>query len=251
MVDYRNFRFHKLGTPEFSHLKLLLFWPIYGVAFFLLERGLPWILDLFGKQITYYPVWCPLDDVIPFCELFIIPYYFWFAFLAGMLLYSLLFEVPTFRKYMWFIIWTYSITCVIYAVFPNMQELRPEVEEIGRQNFLVDIAFFLYNFDTNTNVFPSLHVIGSFAVFFAAWHSERFSTWWWRLIFGVCAVLISISTVFLRQHSILDVVGGLVVCFAVYPFVFLRKPKGHKGKKSDADSGTEPKPQEEPEEITV
>ena len=226
MVDYRKFRFHKLNTPEFSHLKLLLFWPIYGIAFAFLERGLPWLVGLFGKTMTYYPISCAWDEVIPFCEAFIIPYYFWFVFLAGMLLYSMFFDIPTFRKYMWFIIFTYSITCVIYAVFPNMQELRPlSMEEIGRDNILVRIAFFLYDFDTNTNVCPSLHVIGSFAVFFAAWHSKHFSTWYWRLIFGVMTVLISISTVFLRQHSIIDVFAGLAVCAVVYPFVFLRKSK--------------------------
>lgn len=229
MVDYRKFRFNKLNTPEFSHLKLLLFWPIYGLMFAFLERGLPWLAGLFGQEITYTSIFCPWDDLIPFNEFFIIPYYFWFVFLIGMLLYSALFEIPVFRKYMWFIILTYSITCLIYLVFPNMQELRPQtIEEIGRDNFLVDIAFYLYNFDTNTNVCPSLHVIGSFAVFFAAWHSERFGKWYWRLIFGIATVLISISTVFLRQHSIIDVFAGLAVCAIVYPIVFLHKKKPKK-----------------------
>ena len=29
-VDYRKFRLKYLNTPEFSHVKLLLFWPIFG-----------------------------------------------------------------------------------------------------------------------------------------------------------------------------------------------------------------------------
>ena len=33
IVDYRGFRFRKLNTPEFSHLKYLLFWPIYRCDF--------------------------------------------------------------------------------------------------------------------------------------------------------------------------------------------------------------------------
>lgn len=241
MVDYRKFRFHKLNTPEFSHLWLLLFWPIYGLAFAFLERGLPWLTGLFGHEITYYAIWCPLDDRIPFCELFIIPYYLWFVFLAGMLLYSMFFEIPTFKKYMWFIIITYSITCLVYAVFPNMQELRPQTaEEIGRDNFLVDIAFYLYDFDTNTNVCPSLHVIGSFAVFFAAWHSERFGKWYWRLIFGIFTILISISTVFLSQHSVIDVFAGLAVCAVVYPLVYHWKPRKKK-KSAEVEAKAEEK----------
>lgn len=38
MTDYRKFRLSKRNDPEFSHLKLLLFWPIYGLVFFALER---------------------------------------------------------------------------------------------------------------------------------------------------------------------------------------------------------------------
>lgn len=37
-VDYRQFRFKKMNTPEFSHVKLLLFWPFFGLMFMFLER---------------------------------------------------------------------------------------------------------------------------------------------------------------------------------------------------------------------
>ena len=40
MTDYRRFRLSKLNDPEFSHLKLLLYWPIYGLVFLPLERFL-------------------------------------------------------------------------------------------------------------------------------------------------------------------------------------------------------------------
>ncbi|MFR0799191.1 MAG: hypothetical protein ACLSHJ_10985 [Oscillospiraceae bacterium] len=39
--DYRQFRLRKLNTPEFSHIKLLLFWPVFGLAFLALERFRP------------------------------------------------------------------------------------------------------------------------------------------------------------------------------------------------------------------
>lgn len=37
-VNYREFRIHKLNTPEFSHVRLLLYWPIFGLLFLFLER---------------------------------------------------------------------------------------------------------------------------------------------------------------------------------------------------------------------
>ena len=75
MVDYRNFRFSKLNTPEFQHLKYLVFWPVFGVLFLIVERL--WIRD------HYTSIHCSLDDLIPFCECFLILYLFWFALLIG------------------------------------------------------------------------------------------------------------------------------------------------------------------------
>ena len=37
-VDYREFRFSKLNTPEFSHVWLLLYWPLFGLGFSYVER---------------------------------------------------------------------------------------------------------------------------------------------------------------------------------------------------------------------
>ena len=39
--DYRQFRLRKLNTPEFSHIKLLLFWPVFGLVFLALSASAP------------------------------------------------------------------------------------------------------------------------------------------------------------------------------------------------------------------
>lgn len=211
-TDYRKFRLNKLNTPEFRHIWLLIFWPIFGIVFFSLEHLVP---------LEFHPVQCALDDLIPYCEYFFIPYFYWFAFIFWILIYSFFFDIPTFKKYMYFVIITYAITCLIYFVYPSEQNLRPT--QFERDNIFVEIAKDFYAFDTNTNVCPSLHVTGSFAVAFAAWHSKRYSTVFWRIFFMASAVLISASTVFVKQHSIIDSVVSLVLCFAVYPFVFCKK----------------------------
>lgn len=71
-VDYRQFRFKKMNTPEFSHVKMLLFWPFFGLMFMFLER--------FQPERHYYVVHCALDDLIPFWEWALIPYLLWFVF---------------------------------------------------------------------------------------------------------------------------------------------------------------------------
>ncbi len=226
---YRDLRPAKLRTEKYKHLFLLLYWPFFGIVFLTLERFWPKIwLWLTGKELLYHEVECALDAYIPFCEWFVIPYYFWFAFLVGMGLYSLLYDIQAFRHFMWFVILSYSVTAVIYLVWPNMQGLRPN--DFPRDNWMVDIVKALYDFDTHTNVCPSIHVLGSFAVCFAGVHSKTLRGWGWKVFFIVSTILISVSTVFLRQHSVLDVLAALVLCAVCYPLVFfvICRPKKNK-----------------------
>ena len=214
MVDYRKLRASNITSPEFRHLLLLLYWPIYGLTFLILERGL---------TLTYHPVESALDAKIPFCEYFVIPYYFWFIFLIGIHFYTAFFDIAAFKKLMYFIMITYTVTTVIYLFYPTRQELRPA--EFERNNIFIVIVKALYDFDTNTNVCPSIHVIGSFAVLFTSRHCKRFKTFWWQLGFISATVLICLSTVFLKQHSIIDIWAALAVCAVAYPFAYILPDK--------------------------
>ena len=144
MVDYRQLSLKTLNEPRYSHVKLLLFWPSFGIVFYILERV--WIRD------GYHIMSCPLDAHIPFCEWFVIPYFFWFIFIIGMHIYTLLYDVPTFQKFIRYLAITYWASVAVYILFPNCQEFRPM--EFTRDNWMVHVVQFLYGFDTNTNVCP-------------------------------------------------------------------------------------------------
>lgn len=209
-VDYRKIRFNNLKTEEFRHTLLLLYWPVFGILFAFVER--------FNPVQYYYPIHCYLDDKIPFCEWFFIPYLFWFVYLVGSLAYTLFYDISAFKKEMYFIIITYSVTIIIYLFFPTCQELRPM--EFANRNILTDAIAAFYNFDTNTNVCPSLHVVGSFASMFALWECKDFNTKGWKTAEGIAAFLICISTVFMKQHSVIDVATALPLCAIGYYFSF-------------------------------
>lgn len=214
-VDYRRLRLHNLTSTEFRHLLLLLYWPLYGLLFMYVEKFYP---------VEHYRVmYSPLDDLIPFNELFVIPYIFWFAYLVLMHLYTLLYDIPSFKKLMGFIMITYSVTILIYFLFPTCQELRPLTFQ--RDNFLTRFMAGFYHFDTNTNVCPSIHVIGSLAVMFTGLHCKRLKGPGWKLGFLVSAILICLSTVFLKQHSVIDVFAALPLCLIAYYLCFLHKRK--------------------------
>lgn len=209
-VDYRNFRFNKMKTEEFRHTLLLFYWPVFGILFAFVERFYP--------VKYYYSVHCALDDVIPFCEWFFIPYLFWFVYLIGSLVYTFFYDITAFKKEMYFVIITYSVTIVIYLLFPTCQELRPT--EFASGNLLTEAISAFYAFDTNTNVCPSLHVVGSFAAMFALWECRDFNTKGYKIAFGIMAFFICISTVFMKQHSAIDVIAALPLCAIGYYFSF-------------------------------
>jgi len=213
--DYRQFRLRKLNTPEFSHIKLLLFWPVFGLAFLALER--------FRPHAAYHVMHCALDDAIPFSEWALIPYLLWFVYLIGALAYTFFQDVPAFRRMMRFVIVTYTAATVVYFIYPTQQLLRPEA--FAHDNALTRAVAWFYTFDTNTNVCPSLHVIGSMAAFFAFWYAPIFSKRGWRIASTVAAFFISISTVFMKQHSILDVAAAIPLCAIGYYFAYVRTPK--------------------------
>ena len=200
---------HKL-TTEYRHAFLLLYWALFGIVF--------WSMEAMVDR-NYFSVSSPLDSMIPFNEWFLIPYYIWFLYIILDMVYFFFRDKEAFVKYMLYLMITYSVTLIVYAVFPTSQPLRPNLTDEG---FLFDVARWMYGYDTNTNVCPSIHVIGSFNVMFAAVHSKTIKSKFVKGIYIVLCILISVSTVFVKQHSIIDVFWGVVLSLLAYPLVFFK-----------------------------
>lgn len=183
---------------------MLLFWPFFGLSFLFLER--------FRMVPHYHISYCRLDDFIPFNELFIFPYMFWFVYLIGTIAYTFFKDKQDFVRLMKYIIAANTMSLIIFVAFPTIQLLRPVV--FPRDNVLTQFISAFYRFDTNTNVAPSLHVIDSVAVLTVICRSKRFAYRPIRIGFAVCCLLICASTVFLKQHSVIDLLVAIPVCYA-------------------------------------
>ncbi len=203
VVDYRGFRLRRLNEPQFRHLKLLLGWVIYFALYFLTENLIP------AESCTPVHMW--LDDVIPFCEWFLIPYVFWYGLIVFSLGYFLLYDVESFRGLQIFIFSTQMIAMAIYILFPSRQDLRPET--FANDNLLTRGVALLYRVDTNTGVCPSLHVAYSIGIA-SAWLKKKDAWLWWKLFVVAAVVLICLSTMFIKQHSAVDFFAALPVCLA-------------------------------------
>lgn len=194
---------------SYDHLWFSLILPAYLAAFFIEEK-----LITVGK----YMVHLPFDDVIPFCEWFAPFYVLWYPLLFSVGLYLMFRDANGFKKYMSFIGISFFTVVIIYAVFPNMQDLRPEY--FKNNNILIQYIKFLYSIDTNVNVCPSVHVIGSLAAIFAVYNCESLKNKYIKLFTVLTATMISVSTVFIKQHSVLDILIAVPYSFIIYFLVY-------------------------------
>lgn len=210
MVDAVRLPANHARTPIFENWKLLLFWPAYGLAFYCLE----WIIP----RPHYYPMIHPLDREIPFVELFVIPYVFWYVYLAGSVIYTFFRDKAAFRRAMSYYILVFGISTVVFALYPTCQYLRPSAPE--RDNILTRIVFALYSMDTSTNVCPSLHVSGAIGAALAFADMKRFSGRGWKVVNFLIASSICLSTMFIKQHSVIDVFWGLMLSAAAWFVVY-------------------------------
>lgn len=215
---------HNPRWEKYHHWLYVIVLPVYLTLFFIAEH-------LIGADASYTAIHHPLDDLIPFCEWFYIPYVLWYPFMGLVGLYLAFKDADGFKRYMTYIGVSFIAAVGLFVLFPNGQDLRPDLTTLGRDNVFIRAIAVLYKADTNTNVCPSLHVVGSMAAVFGIFHHPRLRKTVWLPIGGiVLTVFICLATVFLKQHSVIDVfVGipyGLVIYGAVYwlPVLF-KKPR--------------------------
>lgn len=197
----------KVQLQTHKYIFLMLYVPLYAAAFFAVELLIPETAD-------YWVSYCFIDDWIPFCEYFIIPYYLWYPFLFTVGIYLLIEDVPVYKLYMCYVIVGFTASILICVAFPNGQDLRPEV--FPRDNLLTDLVKMIYAVDTNTNVLPSVHAVGGIFAALAICQTKTISKKWIKVSAVAIAALISISTCFVKQHSILDVLAAIGLCFLIY-----------------------------------
>ncbi len=217
MVDYRAFRLSRINEPQYSHLKLLLGWVVYFALFFLTENLIP--------AENCHPVHMWLDDYIPFCEWFLIPYVFWYGLIVISLVYFARYNIDSFKRLQTYIIITQAVAMACYILYPTRQDLRPE--EFINDNFLTRCVAFIYSVDTNTGVCPSLHVAYSLGIA-SVWTKEKGISRRWKAFVIFAVIMICLSTMFIKQHSAVDFFVALPVCLLAEIIVYrdrIKKPK--------------------------
>lgn len=175
---------------------ILCYFLFYFAAFFALEQ--------FSKP--KYIIHSPLDDLIPFCEWFILPYAFWYLWMPGALVYFLFKSKTDYLRLCFIMFGGMTICLALYLLAPTGLALR---QPLPRENVLCQLVGVLRSVDPPTNVCPSIHISSTVAILLVALRSKLFQQRLWVKVFCVAiTVLITLSTLFLQQHSVWDVLAG-------------------------------------------
>ena len=178
-------------------------------------------------NITVPAIWvhCQLDDVIPFCKYAIVPYFAWFAWIPFTLFYLLRHgERSDFWRVCLCLFTGMTIALSCYVLLPTGLALRPY--RVYGSDIFARLVRMLYAVDSSKNVCPSIHCQSSGCMALAFSQSRlakgrpglKVLAWVW-------AALICASTVFTKQHSILDVVCGLALVAVWVPVLYAKKTK--------------------------
>ena len=200
----------KAFFQKYRHALVLLYGLIY----------MPWFMWLESRaNMPYHVIHVRLDDMIPFVEYFIVPYLLWFVYVAAVFVYLFFKSRKEFYQYCIFLFTGMTLFLIVSTLYPNGHLLRPNT--FARNNIFTFAVQILYQADTATNIFPSLHVYNSIAAHRAVANSETLAGN--RLIRGgsfVLMVSIILATMFLKQHSVLDVISGILLGLVMEQLVY-------------------------------
>ncbi|MFA9375539.1 MAG: phosphatase PAP2 family protein [Lachnotalea sp.] len=213
---------------KYKHAFTLLYVLIY----------VPWFMYLEKHVVKgYHIIHMNIDDKIPFIEMFIVPYLLWFAYVAITLMYFFFFDVNSYKRMCLFLFSGMTIFLIISTIYPNGHQLRPVV--FTRNNMFTHMVKALYSADTPTNLFPSIHVFNSLGTHLAIIKSEKLKDKKWLHISSfILMFFIIMSTLFLKQHSMFDVLTAFVMAGGFYSLVYRSELIYNIGKKQEYQEST-------------
>lgn len=179
-----------------------------GIFFLMVVQGiLFWFLKLFQKNPIY--LYHPLDDKIPFIGLFVYIYnmFYPFVFLSLYWLYKK--DEKAYFKAVIAGVMGYLICDIIFLFMPTIM-YRAEFDSIGPLTDLVIKITYLAD-NPPLNCFPSIHCLFCFQVIYSYLFS-KYNDNKKKFFIILFLILIILSTLFVKQHFVYDVIGSLLVC---------------------------------------
>ena len=146
------------------------------------------------------------DALVPFIPQFIIIYFGCYIF--WVVNYVMIANQGEEHRYRFFTADFYArVVCLICFVFFPTTNTRPEL--VGH-DFWTQAVRFLYILDDPVNLFPSIHCMAS-AFCCIGIRGRKGIPLWYKGFSIIITILVFISTLALRQHALIDVIGGVLL----------------------------------------
>lgn len=168
-------------------------------------------LNVYKENINIIKI--NVDNFIPFNKYFVIPYISWYGYIFFFLLLLCIFDYEKYFKLLVTLNVGMLICYAIYYFYPTYVE-RPEIND---HDLLSRLVIWVYNRDNPYNCMPSIHTLNSMLVLLFVNDSKNINKIW-KVTATVIAIMIILSTMFMKQHYIIDVIVAITLALALFNF---------------------------------
>jgi len=186
--------------PKYARWPLLLVFIMNTVVYVAPSR-------LFVTDVARYDLTIALDVMLPCVPFFLLFYVLAYVQWAG----SYIFHSHDSVRLCYHLAAADIIAkllCLMFFIFLPTQMARPEAEGSGLFGWGLRLV---YAIDNPVNLFPSIHCLESWICFRSAMMLKK-KNGWYIAGQGVLTVLVFASTVLIKQHFVVDILGGILVC---------------------------------------
>lgn len=165
---------------------------------------------IFTSGLKHYSLVISLDRKLPFISFFVLFYILaYLQWIIGFVMIGRSRREVVFQMFIGELI-AKGIALICFVLLPTtVKEIRPGIEALkggGIWNMLTEL---IYSMDAADNGFPSIHCLESWVCFRGALKLEKAPKWYVYAMLGM-TLLVFASTVFVKQHALVDIVGGVV-----------------------------------------
>lgn len=190
---------------DLFYLSLMLIFPLFHIIYKFLNTP-------HGKVHNLSTVF---DVSIPFVKVFIIPYVTWYLFTYIIFFYIYQKDKKIYLR----TIITYAACLVLsYSIFYFFQTTVPRPYLVENDIF-TNLVRLIYKFDKPFNCFPSIHVLSCYLIMKSIKQLKSQNNFTKPFIYFIC-LLIILSTLFVKQHVLLDILCAILLVEVVQKPIF-------------------------------
>lgn len=201
-------KLQSVDWKKYAPLLSMLVFPFLGMMYAMTNNPVP--NQEASKLIT------SVDTAIPFVKYFALPYSIWIFYIYVCLVYFFFKDPKAYYRGLLTYIVCALICYMIYSVF---QTTVPRPIVTGSDPFS-GLMRYIYDRDQPYNCFPSIHCFSSYMVMRMLWTSSFRNKWNVILITGMSSLII-MSTLFVKQHVIMDAFAGILLVELVLPIIIV------------------------------